>query len=292
MAFLKALFLLAGPLLGQQVPGGLTADSVSMNPKDGLQYVYVPPGTFRMGCARSADEPCRDHEKSAHDVRISKGFWIGQTEVTVEAYKRFARAAGRAMPAEPEIFGRKLNPQWSLESLPMTDVDWNDARGYCEWNGLRLPTEAEWEYAARGGTTGARYGPLEDVAWYANNAGDRQFDATDVFKKEGKNYGNRLVANGNRPRPVGQKAANGFKLYDMLGNVWEWTADWFKDRYEGDGLAVDPHGPPNGESRVLRGGAWNGVASDVRESYRISHRPGGRGSSGIGFRCAGEISVR
>jgi formylglycine-generating enzyme required for sulfatase activity len=79
---------------------------------------------------------------------------------------------------------------------------------------------------------------------------------------------------------------------DMLGNVWEWTADWFKDRYEGDGLAVDPHKPPNGESRVLRGGAWNGIASDVRESYRISHRPGGLGSSGIGFRCAGEISVR
>ena len=119
--------------------------------KDGLPYVYVPAGTFRMGCAHPTDEPCRDQEKPAHDVRISKGFWMGQTEVTVAAYKRYVQAAGKAMPAEPEIFGRKLNPQWSLESLPMTDVDWNDARDYCEGNGLRLPTEAEWEYAARAG---------------------------------------------------------------------------------------------------------------------------------------------
>jgi formylglycine-generating enzyme required for sulfatase activity len=287
MAFLKAFFLLAMPLLGQ-VPD---AGSVMVHPKDGLPYVYVPAGTFRMGCASSADEPCRDREKPAHDVRISKGFWMGQTEVTVAAYKRYVQAAGKAMPVEPEIFGRKLNPQWSLESLPMTDVDWNDARDYCKGNGLRLPTEAEWEYAARAGTTGASYGPLDEVAWYANNAGDKPFDATNVFENDKKNWGNRLVANGNRPRPVGQKAANKLKLYDMIGNVWEWTADWFKDQYQ-TGLAVDPQGPPTGEGRVLRGGAWNSRADDARESYRIWQRPGGLGGSGMGFRCAGEITVR
>ena len=97
-----------------------------------------PPGTFRMGCASSADGPCENNEKPSHDVQIAKGFWMGQTDVTMEAYKRYSRAAGKAMPDEPVFFGRKLNPQWSLDSLPMTMVDWNDSRGYCEW-----------EYAAR-----------------------------------------------------------------------------------------------------------------------------------------------
>ena len=271
-------------------PPGPQAGDIRVNPKDGLRYAFVPPGTFRMGCASDADGPCDNDEKPAHDVQISKGFWMGQTEVTVEAYKRYARAAGKAMPAEPAFNDRKLNPQWSLDSLPMTMVDWNDSRGYCEWAGLRLPTEAEWEYAARGGTTGARYGALDDIAWYGNNSGDSPIDALDIVTKDQGNYVKRIGANGNRPRPVGQKTANRFKLYDLLGNVWEWTGDWYKGSYEGEALERDPQGPLGGEYRVLRGGSWSVDASFVRASIRNYGRPAYRDSL-VGFRCTGELSV-
>ena len=259
---------------------------VRVNARDGLRYAYVPAGTFRMGCATDADGPCQDHEKPAHEVQILKGFWMGQTEVTVEAYKRYARATGKPMPEEPKLNGRSLNPQWSFETVPMTMVDWNDARGYCEWAGLRLPTEAEWEYAARGGTTGARYGVLDDVAWYGNNSGNSWMDAA---AKDGGNYVNRLTANGTRPRPVGQKRANAYKLNDMLGNVWEWTADWYGP-YKGESGEMDPQGPGGGEYRVLRGGSWGSIASVVRASNRLYNPPAYR-SSNIGFRCTGELTV-
>jgi formylglycine-generating enzyme required for sulfatase activity len=218
-----------------------------------------------MGCARSGDEPCFADEKPAHEVRITKGFWMGQTEVSVEAYKRFAGRTGKKMPEEPVESGRKLNAGWRSESLPMTMVSWHDAVAYCTWAGARLPTEAEWEYAARAGTVGARYGDLDAVAWYGSNSGGQ-------------------------PRGVAQKQANAFKLFDMLGSVWEWTADWYKDKYEGSGQEVDPQGPPGGEFRVLRGGSWDVFASDVRASSRVRDRPTVRNYSN-GFRCVGEIPV-
>ena len=173
-----------------------------------------------MGCATPADEPCDPNEKPAHDVRITKAFQIGQTEVPVQAYKKFATATKRAMPEEPRD-GR--NPQWSLVTLPMTMVAWSDAKEYCEWAGMRLPTEAEWGYAARAGTKGARYGAVDAIAWYVVNAGGR-------------------------PHPVGQKLANPYQLHDMLGNVWEWTADWYADSYEGAGAQSDREARPAGSS--------------------------------------------
>ena len=236
-------------------PAGPQAGDVRVNPKDGLRYAFVPAGTFRMGCADISDGPCDNDEKPAHDVQISKGFWMGQTEVTVEAYKRYARAAGKAMPS---------GLRWSADAHPMTEVDWNDARGYCEGAGLRLPSEAEWEYAARGGTTGARYAALGEIAWYSGNAG-------------------------RQARMVAQKFANRFKLYDMLGNVWEWSADWYKDRYEGKALERDPQGAPGGEHRVLRGGSWNYIEPDVRASNRVRVQPSERDIV-IGFRCTGELT--
>jgi formylglycine-generating enzyme required for sulfatase activity len=233
-----------------------------VNPKDGLKYVWIPPGTFQMGCS-PGDRECNDDEKPTHQVTITKGFWLGQTEVTVGAYKRFVGAMGWQMPPEPYSSVRPLNPGWGDEAMPIVDVTWDDAQAYCRWAGGRLLTEAEWEYAAHGGSTEARYGPIDEVAWYASNSGQKTHE-------------------------VGQKRANGFGLYDILGNVWEWVNDWWNQSYYQNSPSQDPTGPVNGELRVLRGGSWMGVPRFVRVSLRFRVYPAFE-SSNVGFRCGGEV---
>jgi formylglycine-generating enzyme required for sulfatase activity len=144
------------------------------------------------------------------------------------------------------------------------NVNWNEAKDYCLAVDMRLPTEAEWEYAARAGTTGERYGEIDRVAVYSTKA-----TAT-----------------------VGSKLPNAWGLYDMLGNVWEWTNDWYgKDYYKNSPLD-DPPGPSEGSdsasTSVLRGGGWNNYPQYVRASYRFRTVPEFR-DGGIGFRCAGEL---
>jgi formylglycine-generating enzyme required for sulfatase activity len=236
-------------------PAGAT-----VNPKDGLKYVWIPPGTFMMGCS-PGDNECdfEGDEQPSHQVTISKGFWLGQTPVTVAAYKRFAQETSAQMPPAPDF-----NPAWRNEELPIVRVTWEDARAYCTWAGGRLPTEAEWEYAARGGSTEPRYGRLDEVAWYAGNSGGRAHE-------------------------VGQKSPNNLGLYDMLGNVWEWVNDWYDHEYYQNSPAADPQGPSRGRVRVLRGGCWVNEARIVRVSDRNVGSPGGRGISGEGFRCALEV---
>jgi formylglycine-generating enzyme required for sulfatase activity len=101
---------------------------------------------------------------------ISQSFWLGTTEVTVGAWKGFAAATGKAMPPAPQSGGRAVNPGWADHEQPMVNVNWREASAFCSWAGGRLPTEAEWEYAARAGVQAARYGDLNEVAWYANNS--------------------------------------------------------------------------------------------------------------------------
>jgi formylglycine-generating enzyme required for sulfatase activity len=265
------------------------AGTVRENPKDGLKYVRIPPGTFMMGCS-PGDSECDDNEKPPHPVSITKGFWLGQTEVTVSAYKRFAAATGRQMPPEPNIGGRALNPGWGDEAMPIVNVTWDDAQAYCGWAGgrLRLPTEAEWEYAARAGSTAARYGNLDEIAWYADNSGSQRLDSIKIWNEGPANYKKRLTANGNGLHEVGQKRANGFGLFDMLGNVLEWVDDWYGENYYQNSPAQDPPGATSGNARVLRGGSWFYNPGVVRVSYRYGYYPGLRFNSS-GFRCGGEV---
>jgi len=237
---------------------GPTTGEVRENPKDGLKYVSVPPGTFMMGCS-PGDNVCYDDEKPLHRVTISKGFLMGQTPVTVGAYKRFAGATGREMPGAPNF-----NTGWANKNMPIVNVTWDDAQAYCGWMGGRLPTEAEWEYAARGGSTETRYGNLDEIAWYNQN-------------------------DGNQAQDVAQKRPNGFGLYDMLGNVWEWVSDWYDDHYYQASPAQDPQGPVGGQLRVLRGGSWISNPGFVRVSNRYRYYPAYRNNV-IGFRCGGEVA--
>ena len=198
-----------------------------VNPKDGLKYAWIPPGNFQMGCSQG-DTECQDNEKPPHQVTITKGFWLGQTKVTAGAYERFAVATGRHMPITPHFEGRGIETAWGDEAMPIANEVWDDDQAYCRWVGGRLPTEAEWEYAARAGNTAARYGDLDEISWYADNSGRQRLDSDKYWKEGEDNYNKRLKENGNGTHEVGRKLANGFGLFDMLGNVWEWVNDWVR----------------------------------------------------------------
>ena len=202
-----------------------------------------------MGCSPGDDSECDTtryphiSEKSRHTVTISKGFWIGQTPVTQAAYTKVAGT----------------NPShFNGDRLPVESVSWDDAKAYCERVEMRLPSEAEYEYAARGGSPDTRYGPPDQIAWYYANSGGTTHE-------------------------VALKQANAFGLYDMLGNVWEWVADWYAPY--NDASAVDPKGPPTAtpirflkvffshQDRVVRGGSWAIGAFFTRVSVRGRPHP-------------------
>ena len=234
----------AQDIAGIQVVPYRPAGASKMNPKDGLRYVWVPPGKFTMGCS-AGDSDCGGYEKPAHQVTITKGFWLGQTEVTQAPYQR--------------VVGTNSS-YFKGADLPVEEVSWDQAQAYCQAIGGRLPTEAEWEYAARAGSVQSRYGDIDRIAWYYGNSGGHTHE-------------------------VAQKEANAWGLYDMLGNVWEWTADWYGGYAPGS--AVDPAGPVSGQSRALRGGAWNNGPRYARVSYCSRLEPGNRNNN-IGLRCARE----
>ncbi len=259
------------------------AGAGKVNPKDGLTYVWIPPGRFTMGCS-PGDNECGGEEKPAHEVEITRGFWMGQTPVTVGAWKRYRAATGKPALPTGDQFGRSLNETSGDDRMPVVAMTWDEARGFCEWPGGRLPTEAEWEYAARAGGTGARYGNLDAIAWYADNSGRQRIDSTEIWRTDQANYAKRLFDNGNGPHPVGQKEANAWNLYDMLGNVWQWTGDWYA-AYSA-GRQTDPPGAASGQTRTLRGGSWNNSPRGARASDRVRGEPVRRDNN-IGFRCVG-----
>jgi len=177
-------------------------------------------------------------------VRITQGIWLEQTEVTQAAHEK--------------TVGHKLIPVTGPQ-YPVEGINWYEAREYCEVAGGRLPTEAEWEYAARAGSIDVRYGELDSIAWYSGNCGKRT-------------------------HPVRQKQPNCWGLYDMLGNVKEWVADWHEENYHQSlsPSVSDPKGPTTRIHRVLRGGYLDDRPGDVRVSNRDFSIPSNR-SDGYGF---------
>jgi len=262
---------------------GESEGEVRVNPNDGQKYVWVPPGNFEMGCSPGDDE-CNANERPSHKVTFTHGFWTGQTPVTVGAYERFARITGLAMPIVMQL----PSPAWRNPAMPVVNVIWDEAEEYCAWAGARLPTEAEWEYAARAGSTEARYGQLDDIAWYGDNSGRAQLNSHQEWVVDQAHYFKRLLDNGNGMHVVGQKRANGFGFYDILGNVWEWVTDRYDPNYYVNSPSVNPQGPASGEYRVLRGGSWADVPSALRVSYRTGSDPVARNPV-TGFRCGGEM---
>lgn len=202
-----------------------------------------------MGCS-PGDGECDRDERPPHEVTITNGFWMGKTEVTVASYRRFQTATGRGTTA--------LNTDGDL---PVVMVVWDEAKAYCGWAGLRLPTEAEWEYAVRAGNSGVRYGDIDATAWYEDNSSGRI-------------------------HTVGGKSPNNWGLYDMLGNAFEWVADWYGPAYYKQRTGPNPVGPLHGQSRVLRGGSFNGGRQSIRASFRLHLDPNIRLNT-FGFRCAG-----
>jgi len=258
--------------------------SVRLNARDGLNYVSIPSGEFMMGCS-GGDAECLDAEQPAHGVRLTHGFWIGQNSVTVAAWKKFRSASGQPALAGKDNFGRLLNEGQGDDSFPATAMTWDQARQFCEWSGGRLPSEAEWEYAARAGSSSARYGSLDEIAWYGDNSGNSPVDTTALWASDRQHYAQRLYANGNGPHPVGQKKPNAWKLYDTLGNIWNWVADWYAGGYYQQGAAADPPGPSSGTLRLLRGGSWFFSAPSIRVSNRLKYAPNLRVFD-FGCRCA------
>jgi formylglycine-generating enzyme required for sulfatase activity len=221
--------------------------------RDGAEMVSVPAGQFWMG----SDHGDAD-EKPRRRVYLD-AFRIDKYEVTNALYRRFMDASGRAAPQYWN------DSKWNEPNQPVVGVDWNDASVYCAWAGKRLPTEAEWEKAARG-TDGRKY------PW------GEQWDSSRVNSDE-SNLG-KTVAVGSYPSGVSPYGA-----HDMAGNVREWVADWYADSYYQRAPDRNPKGPESGQYRVLRGGSWDGDPWFLRSSFRGRGVPTYRFHF-IGVRCA------
>jgi len=240
-------------------PGFLTN-----NHRDHEDYVWIPEGHFQMGCV-PADQHCEPNEKPQHEVRISKGFWMGRNEVQVVSYKRYIEAQKKSNPKAEMPSGPLEDRKWSKDSNPMVNITWDKAKAYCAWAGGRLPTEAEWEYAARAGSEAIYPFDGESSRDKANFEGK---SGADIFPG---------VA------PVHSFDPNAWKLHDMAGNVWEWVNDFYGEGYYRESPPVDPQGPKPGKDHVIRGGSFDAVAEKhLRISFRKSF--GGSGNS-LGFRC-------
>jgi formylglycine-generating enzyme required for sulfatase activity len=224
--------------------------------KDGAMVVRIPAGEFLMGSPEGEGEP---HERPLHHVYTSE-FLIDKTEVTWRQLRKFSEATGGPLPPAP-VWGTPGN-------YPAAFILWDEAKGYCEWVKGRLPTEAEWEKAARG-TDGSRY-PWGDE-WDPRRC-------------------NSISGGLHQPESVGSYpgCVSPYGLLDMPGSMWEWCADRYGESYYAESLPRDPKGPTSGRFRVMRGGAWMSQPLWLRAAYRFKASPSSRNSD-HGFRCAQDV---
>lgn len=232
-----------------------------------FEMALAEAGSFKMGSTRGLED-----ERPVHTVKMTRPFYVAKYAVTFEEYDRFR-------PNKAQDGG------WGRGKRPVMGVDWNDAVAYCNWlskqqgltpcysgggktikcdfsaNGYRLPTEAEWEYAARGGQKSKGYlyagsDNPDDVAWHAGNSSDQT-------------------------HPVGLKLPNELGLYDMSGNLWEWCWDWYGEDYYASSPINDPTGPVSGSEKVRRSGSWREAADYVRTTFRSAGSPSYPGANGF-----------
>lgn len=234
--------------------------------KDGAPMVLVPAGTFTMG---APDEIGDKDEHPQHDVHL-KDFYMDQYEVTVERYQRFLNENNRA---EPKYWDQVVLSRDGQK--PVVGIAWHDARDYCQWAGKRLPTEAEWEKAARG--TDHRTYPWGNDA---PNSSIAHFGK--VYEPE-KTYEEKLKEVGSFDH--GQSP---YGVYDMVGNVWEWVEDWYGKDYYQKSPGKNPLGPSSGEMKVIRGGSWYSDQRFLRSTLRGWFLPTSRIAS-YGGRCAKDV---
>jgi len=252
-AAVRLTWVLALGALATALAAAAAGAPKTVTTKSGVEMIYLPGGTFTMGDAKG------ERDEKPHKVSVD-GFYIDKYEVTQEHYRK--------------IVGSDYS-RWKSAKAPVEQVTWAAAVKYCNarsraegltpcydtktWkcdfsaNGYRLPTEAEWEHAARAGTTtsysfGNDASALRNFAWMKDNSGGR-------------------------PREVGKKLPNAWGLYDMHGNVAEWCNDYYAVDYYQKSPVKNPRGPASGAKRVVRGGSWNSRASDCRSSYRLSENP-------------------
>lgn len=240
--------------VGRSVLIGGGAAGVSQTPSVAIEFVRIQPGTFQMGCSMG-DNRCHANEKPVHTVKITKPFDLGRYEVTQAQWRA-------VMGTDPSRF--------KGDARPVEQISWTDAQDFItrlneNGNGqrYRLPTEAEWEYAARAGTSDRGLANAEQLAWFLDNAD-------------------------HETHPVGQKQPNPWGLYDMQGNVLEWCMDWLENY--SSGAQSDPTGAAEGAKRVLRGGAFGLDSGILRISQRGGNMPNFRGSNN-GFRVVREVRI-
>jgi len=248
------------------VRGEFTLDKEVNWDKDGAQMVLITTGllgSFKMG----------DHHDNMSDALplhsvVLDDFYMDAKEVTVGQFKQFVNQSGYQYDGNWDDV-TKYSPS---NKYPMIYVHWNDATAYAEWAGKRLPTESEWEYAARGGYAGKHY---------------KRYPWGDEIDKKKAHY-NSLNEGDKTTKAVGSYEGNDYGLYDMAGNVMEWCADWYGFDYYNKSPVRNPSGPDSGSRRVLRGGSWLYDASDLRVADRNDASPNTRNSF-IGFRCVASM---
>ena len=315
--FLIAVATFAGLAVPAVCPGQssevLRKTGQEITGKDGAPMFLIPVGEFMMGSVSATASfdywPLEGDEEPVHRVALD-AFYLDKFEVTNRLFRKFAQETGHQTTAERE--GKAMayvlkNRKWEgvevsgadwrrpegaetvfasgLDEHPVVSVSWHDAESYCRYYGKRLPTEAEWEYAARAGTHteywwGNRNLSSRPMTNVADRTANRYFSGWTLTTDYDDGYA--------RTAPVGSFQPNPWGLHDMLGNVREWVADWYDENYYRDSPPMNPTGPSSGRLKALRGGSWINGINDARAATRSWSGPDTRGPI-AGFRCAQEL---